>query len=247
MNCSTIDPKTSINQLARLPAFAFIVLAGLALLPAPNAFGVTPAPDGGYSGANTAEGTNALFQLSSGINNTAIGDYALRENQTGSLNTAIGAGALRVNVVSYNTATGWTALNKNETGTNNTATGAAALGFNVAGNNNTASTSTDNTVTYDVTAPASTITFPVNSNTYNAAGWLCRCLRLADKDARLVDAERKKLARNYAEQALALLRQAVAGGYKDVARMKQDPDLEPLRAREEFRKLLVDLERKPNE
>ena len=42
-------------------------------------------------------------------------------------------------------------------------------------------------------------------------------------------------------------RQAVQNGYKDVAHMKQDPTLEPLRGREELRKLLADLEGKPKE
>jgi len=39
--------------------------------------GVGPAPDGGYAGNNTAEGTSALFSLSSGTNNTANGFQAL--------------------------------------------------------------------------------------------------------------------------------------------------------------------------
>ena len=43
-------------------AFALVVLALLALLPQGQA--VVPAPDGGYPGQNTAEGTNALFSRS---------------------------------------------------------------------------------------------------------------------------------------------------------------------------------------
>jgi hypothetical protein len=39
----------------------------------PNAQAVSPAPDGGYTGGNTAEGTNALFHLTTGIWNTALG------------------------------------------------------------------------------------------------------------------------------------------------------------------------------
>ena len=70
---------------------------------------------------------------------------------------------------------------------------------------------------------------------------------LADKDAKLDETKRKALAQGYADQALAQLRQAVARGYKDAAHMKQDPALEPLRAREEFRRLLADLEGKPKE
>jgi serine/threonine protein kinase/tetratricopeptide (TPR) repeat protein len=84
-------------------------------------------------------------------------------------------------------------------------------------------------------------------DTYHAACLLCRCVPPADKDAHLAEAGRKERSRGYVDRALVLLRQAVARGYKDVARMKQDPDLEPLRARDEFRKLLAELEGKKNE
>jgi hypothetical protein len=45
-----------------------------------------------------------------------------------------------------------------------------------------------------------------------------------------------------AEEALALLKQAVARGFKNAAHMKQDKDLDALRDRADFEKLLVDLE-----
>ena len=57
-----------------------LVLACFALAPAPKAFGVTPPPDGGYAGANTAEGKNALFSLTTGTANTATGSSALYHN-----------------------------------------------------------------------------------------------------------------------------------------------------------------------
>ena len=41
---------------------------------------------------------------------------------------------------------------------------------------------------------------------------------------------------------MALLQQAVKLGFKDVALMKKDPDLDALRSNEEFRKLLAELE-----
>jgi tetratricopeptide (TPR) repeat protein len=47
-----------------------------------------------------------------------------------------------------------------------------------------------------------------------------------------------------ADRATAFLTQAVAAGYKDVAHMKQDKDLDPLRDRADFQKLLADLEAK---
>jgi tetratricopeptide (TPR) repeat protein len=47
-----------------------------------------------------------------------------------------------------------------------------------------------------------------------------------------------------ARRAMALLQQAVAKGYRDVEHMKKDEDLEALRKREDFKKLLADLEKK---
>jgi Chaperone of endosialidase len=117
---------------------------------------VNPAPDGGYPGANTAEGTDALLHLTTGSDNTAIGFnalfsnrsghdntatgfYALINNTTGYANTAIGVVALSSNTTGYdNTAIGVQALNNNNAGVNNTATGFAALGNNTTGANNTA-------------------------------------------------------------------------------------------------------------
>ena len=55
---------------------------------------VVPPPDGGYPGGNTAEGQNALLNLTSGGFNTAVGWLSLRTDTSGSFNTAVGAGAL---------------------------------------------------------------------------------------------------------------------------------------------------------
>jgi len=46
------------------PAFTVFALACFALLPGAQA--VSPPPDGGYAGGNTAEGQNALFSLTTG-------------------------------------------------------------------------------------------------------------------------------------------------------------------------------------
>jgi len=100
---------------------------------------VIPAPDGGYPGANTAEGTDALFHLTTGSDNTAIGFNALWSNRSGHDNTATGFYALINNTTGYaNTATGVVALSSNTTGYDNTAIGTQALNNNVAGVNNTA-------------------------------------------------------------------------------------------------------------
>jgi hypothetical protein len=103
-----------------------------------HAQAVSPAPDGGYPGGNTAEGQNALFSLSSGTYNTALGFSSLRSNTTGNLNTAIGAGTLLLNTGEDNTATGAAALLSNTTGAANTANGSRTLLSNTTGNSNTA-------------------------------------------------------------------------------------------------------------
>jgi hypothetical protein len=117
----------------------FLVAFGLAffgLSPAVQA--VSPAPDGGYPGANTAEGQGALLSLTTGTYNTAVGIDSLRSDTTSSFNTALGAGALVSNTGTENTATGVGALLSNTNGMTNTANGAFALVDNVTGNANTA-------------------------------------------------------------------------------------------------------------
>ncbi len=106
---------------------------------AATAFAVSPPPDGGYPHENTAEGEDALFNLTTGTDNTATGFKALFNTTTGFENTANGAGALFSNKHgSQNTATGYQALSKNEEASNNTADGAGALMNNAHGNDNTA-------------------------------------------------------------------------------------------------------------
>jgi uncharacterized coiled-coil protein SlyX len=132
-----------------------IAVAMLCLTFLPTTKAVVPAPDGGYPGANTAEGQNALLSLTTGTYNTAIGFFTLRSDITGSYNTAVGAGALLADTADENTATGFGALLSNSTGHENTANGALALFSNTSGNNNTASGDSalfSNTVGHDNTA-----------------------------------------------------------------------------------------------
>jgi Chaperone of endosialidase len=100
---------------------------------------VSPPPDGGYPGNNTAEGQNALLSLTTGVNNTAVGWFSLKSNTDGQLNTAVGAGTLFSTVhASRNTAVGGAALFSDTDGSFNTAVGALALWSNTFGNTNTA-------------------------------------------------------------------------------------------------------------
>ncbi len=126
-----------------LLAFWFLVFSCLVFPQKTQA--VSPAPDGGYPGGNTAEGTNALLGLTAGTYNTAVGFLSLASNTEGQFNTALGAGALLANVGDPgsgagvgNTATGAGALLSNTTGESNTANGAFALFSNSTGAVNTA-------------------------------------------------------------------------------------------------------------
>ncbi len=104
----------------------------------PKAQAVSPAPDGGYPGGNTAEGQSALFSRTTGGFNTAVGLLSLRSLTTGSFNTGVGAGTLLANTADNNTATGAGALLSNTTGSQDTATGAFALFSNTTGGANNA-------------------------------------------------------------------------------------------------------------
>ena len=104
----------------------------------PQAQAVSPPPDGGYPGGNTAEGQAALLSRTTGGYNTAVGLLSLRSLTTGSFNTAIGAGTLLANFADENTATGAGALLSNTIGSGNTANGGFALFSNTEGFSNTA-------------------------------------------------------------------------------------------------------------
>jgi hypothetical protein len=108
-----------------------LVIVCPALLVTPNAFAITPVPDGAYPGWNTAEGSGALFSVNGGTFNTAIGGRALFLNYLGTANTAVGAFALAGNINgSENVAVGQGALR-----TNAFSGGAVAVGYQALYNN----------------------------------------------------------------------------------------------------------------
>jgi hypothetical protein len=125
------DMKTSIPSV--LITFALICFLLVQNMPA-----VIPSPDGGYPAGNTAEGQNALLNLTTGGYNAAIGWLSLRDLSTGSFNTAVGAGTLALNNGDQNTGVGVGALFSNTTASQNTAQGAFALFSNTVGDVNTA-------------------------------------------------------------------------------------------------------------
>jgi len=138
-------------KTATLSLLIVFVLMYFGLWPTTQA--LTPPPDGGYTGGNTAEGDGALSSLSVGainvrgnfgVDNTALGYQALFSDVTGDRNTATGSQALFHNTTvtgltgHNNTANGYRALYWNQVGTDNTAVGANALLNNLNGNFNTA-------------------------------------------------------------------------------------------------------------
>ena len=68
---------------------------------------------------------------------------------------------------------------------------------------------------------------------HQVAALMARCAGLADKDS--------PEATKYADEALALLRQAVAGGFRDVAFLNDTDDFEVLRARADFQNIVSEL------
>jgi len=128
--------RKNINMKPQNLILIPILIIGLGVLPKAQA--LSPAPDGGYPGQNTAEGQSALLHLAGGTYNTALGWASLGFNVTGNYNTGVGAATLLNNTASENTATGAGALLSNTTGTSNAAAGAFALFTNTEGSFNTA-------------------------------------------------------------------------------------------------------------
>ncbi len=78
---------------------------------------------------------------------------------------------------------------------------------------------------------------------YNAA-----CLRAVTaavlKKATTPGADATRATNEHGDRAMAWLKQAVAAGFEDATHMEQDKDLDALRGRDDFKKLMLDLEAK---
>ena len=108
-------------------------------------FGLSPKAlatdlDGVLPNGNTADGSDVLISLATGVNNSGFGFQALNHDTTGNGNTATGYQALYNNTTgtTRNTANGVQALYSNTTGNNNAAVGWGALFSNTIGSQNTA-------------------------------------------------------------------------------------------------------------
>jgi tetratricopeptide (TPR) repeat protein len=77
---------------------------------------------------------------------------------------------------------------------------------------------------------------------YGAACALAGCIPIIQRNEKTSREDRDKQAAFYGDEAMAMLRDAVTKGLKNAAHMKQDKDLDPLRGRADFKKLLAELE-----
>ena len=129
----TKSGRISHMKTNTLSLILIYLLIGFAFLQPAQA--VLPPPDGGYPNFTTAEGTNALKNLTTGSGNTGLGWYSLFSGTAANFNTGVGAGTLLLNTADNNTAVGTAALLLNTTGFSNTGIGSTALLHNNGGNN----------------------------------------------------------------------------------------------------------------
>jgi hypothetical protein len=79
---------------------------------------------------------------------------------------------------------------------------------------------------------------------FGAACALALCVPIMDKNDQLEAGKRQAAAKFYGDEAMKMLKDAVAKGCKNAAHIKKDGDLDALRKRADFEKLLGDLEAK---
>lgn len=84
--------------------------------------------------------------------------------------------------------------------------------------------------------------FDLAGDANQATGFVASCVLLSQRDEKLTESKRRQLASNYADRALVLLRRAIANGFRDSTNLLKNSDLDPLRNRPDFQKLLKELE-----
>ena len=81
-------------------------------------------------------------------------------------------------------------------------------------------------------------------NAYDAAIGLIQCVAIVETHEQLDDEGRRAAVQHYCDSALALLREAVTKGFKNTAILKKELLHKHLHAREDYQKLVVELESK---
>jgi serine/threonine-protein kinase len=79
-----------------------------------------------------------------------------------------------------------------------------------------------------------------------AAGLVAKCVPLSESDTSFSPADRKEQGRTYTLRAVQLLKEAIAGGYRDTDSLRSDAAFEPIRSSTDFQKLLASVESKPS-
>lgn len=80
------------------------------------------------------------------------------------------------------------------------------------------------------------------ADAYDAACMLARCVPIVAQSDTPDAAKRQAETQFYADQAMTMLRDAIAKGYRNLKHMKEDPELNVLREREDFKTLLAELQ-----
>jgi serine/threonine protein kinase len=83
-----------------------------------------------------------------------------------------------------------------------------------------------------------------SADAYDAACFLSLCVPIVAKHAKLDTTQRNEAAQFYGDAAMKLLHDAVSKGFKDVAHVKKNSNLDPLRQRDDFQTLIADLDGK---
>ncbi len=84
--------------------------------------------------------------------------------------------------------------------------------------------------------------FPESAqNCYVAACFLAACVPLAENDGTLPSEKRQAAAQSYADRAMNRLREAIRQGFKDAEQLSQNAELDSLRSRDDFKKLLAEV------
>jgi tetratricopeptide (TPR) repeat protein len=78
---------------------------------------------------------------------------------------------------------------------------------------------------------------------YDAACMRAVTAAVIPRDPKTPDADASRLAKEEADRAISWLQQAVAAGFKDAALLAKDPDLNTLRDRDGFKKLLSEMKK----
>jgi tetratricopeptide (TPR) repeat protein len=82
---------------------------------------------------------------------------------------------------------------------------------------------------------------------YTAAVMRAVTAAVIKQDPKIPAANAVRLADDQADAAMAWLKKAVAAGYKDLDQIRKDKDLDPLRGRDDFKKLQGELEADPRD